>query len=227
MLNKNSSLPLHKLKNMKNIQEFTDEFNTFYNRVYNRWRLNIDPDTKKDIKEKSGKDIVGKEFELFRRKFYQSHLSDTNLSLSPKKDCKKILGSMFDADLALYQNGVINLIEECKGSYVDSCFLKRAIGNFAELISVCQKNGKEVPFFVLSCPTKMGNFSEVFNSYICIFNNSIQSEIINKFKYLPLCKHGRVTKKGYYSSNKICFKLDDSLIEEQLSYVSDFKNLCK
>lgn len=187
---------------IKNFEEI------FYNQVYKSWRIE---------KNKAAKDIVGECYEKFRRKSYE----EFGFSISEKN--KKVLGSSYNADMALELNGVIKIIEESKGHYIDSCFLKRAMTNFADIVNQCIKNKIEVPYFILSCPTKMRNFSTVFNDTVGIFREDIQLEIKKKFKYFPLCKNGRIHKSKYFLNEKNCFDLDPTLINEEISFLNSIK----
>ena len=186
------------------VESLVNDFNTiFYDQTYTKWRLK---------KERAGKDIVGSCYEEFRRKVY----TDFGLKLGKNK---KVMGSNFNADVVVEIDGVVKIVEECKGHYVDSCFLKRAIGNFAELIMKCYDSKLEVPFFVLSCPTRMRNFESTFNNYIKIYRDDIQKDIISKFKYIPLCKNGRIKKSDYFMNKSNCFDLDQTLVENQITFI--------
>lgn len=191
------------------INTFKQTFeNVFYQPTYLDWR----------IKKKSGKDIVGAHYENFRSELYKQF----GLELSKKK--KKIFGSSYNADLAIEKNGKIILVEEDKGHYVDSCFLKRAVGNFAEVVSNCIDKKVNVPYFVLSCSTKMRNFNNIFDSYIKIYREDIQKEIKEKFLYFPLCENGRIDAKKYFQSNQNCFSLSDKLLTNQINFLNSLRN---
>jgi len=69
----------------------------------------------------------------------------------------------------------------------------------------------------------MNNFDIVFNSYIRIYIEDIQSELIEKFKYFPLCKNGRIRKDKYFYSIKNCFNLDPNMIETQTFFIESVK----
>ena len=119
----------------------------YYSSVYRKWRIE---------KEKAAKDIVGEEWEDFREKYYE---------LNGFSAIKGVKISNYKPDLVVFrEDGNPKILEEAKGHYVDSCFLKRAIGNYAEVIDYCLANNIPVPWFSLSCPTKMGNFEKIFNS---------------------------------------------------------------
>ena len=179
-----------------NNKDFKQLFDDYYNRVYQRWRIK---------KEKAGKDIVGEEYELFRQKVWE------NNGFTVKKEK---VGS-YTPDLVIRKDGNIIALEEAKGSYVDSCFLKRAVLNYAETISYYLEKGETVPYFLLSCPTTYGTYDEIFNNIKKLFKSEIQKIVEEKFIYLPLCKHDRINLKKYYASSDSCFTLEDSLLENQ------------
>ena len=78
-------------------------------------------------------------------------------------------------------NSSVVAVVEAKGSYVDGTFLSRAISDCVKIIGKCIKDNKPIPFFVLSCPTKMKNFEESFNSDIEYFRTDIQDLLREKF----------------------------------------------
>lgn len=176
-----------------------DNFNEYYNMVYSRWRIN---------KEKAGKDIVGEEYESFRRRYYISK----GLEIG---NCKNVLGSGVNTDLVIMKNGRVVIVEEDKGSYIDGTFLKRAMIDASLIFNSCIMKNIETPYFILSCPTKMSNYEKTFNKLIVLFNDSIREELNKKFLYLPLCKNGRIGRNIYFRSVDNHFELSDDLLEGQ------------
>lgn len=176
-----------------------DNFNEYYNMVYSRWRIN---------KEKAGKDIVGEEYESFRRRYYTSK----GLEIGNRKN---VLDSGVNTDLIIVKDGKVVIVEEDKGSYIDGTFLKRAMIDASLIFNSCNMKNIETPYFILSCPTKMLNYEETFNKLIVLFNDTIRKELIEKFLYLPLCKNGRVGRDIYFKSVNNHFELSDDLLEDQ------------
>ena len=96
-------------------------------------------------------------------------------------------GGVYTADhyIVEKESRKILAIEEDKGHYVDKPFAKRAIFNAAEVFHHCYKMGYEVPYFVLSCSTKMNNFQEIFLilkkkiNTGCILSVVIENKIYN------------------------------------------------
>tara|TARA_B100000686_G_scaffold351397_1_gene450089 strand:- start:2083 stop:2670 length:588 start_codon:yes stop_codon:yes gene_type:complete len=183
---------------------FTKRFGKFFDTAYRRWRID---------NEKAGKDIIGEEYETFRAAYW------TALGATVVTDKKEKRIGSYDPDLAIKKSpdGDIVLIEEDKGHYVDSCFLKRAMHNFGDVIVECIEQNKEPPYFILSCPTRMNNFDEVFNKSLRPFREDVQAYFREKFFYSPLCEHGRVRRNRYYTSDRCCFTLSDSYIEKEIS----------
>ena len=176
-------------------------FDTFYDSTYRRWRLN---------KEKAGKDIVGEEYEKMRESFYNI------FGLTAKKG--RIAG--YNADLIVKdKNGKIVIIEEDKGHYVDSCFLKRFLCNAAEIIDAYMESGEEVPYIVLSSPTTLGSYNKAYAKVSKLFRHEIKKMMDLKIVYLPYCNHDRVKNDSYYTSTDNCFKISDTLITNQLKLV--------
>ena len=75
----------------------------FYKPTYQDWRID---------EIKAGKDIVGKNYEDFRKDFWESHGFEVSQQ-------KKLFG-IFDVDTLVYKNGELVAIEEDKGHYVVS-----------------------------------------------------------------------------------------------------------
>jgi hypothetical protein len=176
---------------------FSKKFNIFYSKTYKKINL----------KDKAFKDVVGHHYEQFRKDFYKS----CGFSISK---LKKIGG--YKPDIIVEKDGVIEIIEEDKGHYVDSCFLGRAIRDFAKVINFCLESEKPVPLFILSCPTKMNNFSKVFDEEVELFRSDIKEMLKTNFIYVPLCNHGRIPSNRYFKTEESCFKLDEERISFQI-----------
>jgi hypothetical protein len=175
-------------------------FNTFYNNVYFRWRVSTE--------KKAAKDIVGEEYEKMRSDWYNSR----GFTIGDKKN---VFGSGVNTDLVVMKDGVIKICEEDKGSYVDGTFLKRALVDAATIFYACLDKNLEPPYFILSCSTKMKNYSETFDSVVVLFDEKIKKIIQEKFIYIPLCDHGRVSRDKYFKTDKNCFTLSDRQLELQ------------
>jgi hypothetical protein len=175
-------------------------FDTFYNNVYYRWRISTE--------KKAAKDIVGEEYEKMRSDWYVSKGFDLG-------DKKNVFGSGVNTDLVVMKDGVIKICEEDKGSYLDGTFLKRALVDAATIFNTCIDKNLEPPYFILSCSTKMKNYSETFDSVIVLFDEKIRKIIKEKFIYIPLCEHGRVGRDKYFKTEKNVFTLCGKQLELQ------------
>ena len=149
-----------------NVREFKDFFNSnYYQPAYLRWRVNS---------EKAGKDIVGEQYEIMRKEFYEK----CGLNTVVDRKLKRIAG--YDADTMIKtREGLV--LEEDKAHYVDSCFLQRAISSHAKVIFHYLNEDKKPPLFILSCPTKMKNFEQVFGSSIRLYRDDIKHYLENSF----------------------------------------------
>jgi hypothetical protein len=182
-----------------NTQTLSDLFNeSFYIPVYKRWRVD---------KEKAGKDIVGEEYEKFRKNYY------TQKGLKALKG-KRVFGDM-NPDLVVYKGEEIVIVEECKGHYVDKCFLERAIGDAVKIFRWCLENNKSIPYFVLSCATNLKTFKPIFNHIVDNYRKDLADILKEKFVYLPLCDHGRLPKNSYFTNPDNNFKIDQTLVDKQ------------
>ena len=181
------------------------EFEKYYQSVYLRWRIKA---------EKAGKDIVGEEYEKFRRNFYKSF----GLIVEDEHD---VFGSGVNPDNVIKKDGKIIIIEEDKGSYVDGTFLKRALVDAATIFDTCITNEIECPYFILSCVTTMKNYQQIYDKVTSLFNNNLKNVLNEKFLYLPLSESGRVSQTKYFKTEKNHFTLSEKLIDEQNKKINE------
>lgn len=184
----------------KNTITIQSLFDTFYNTVYFRWRISPE--------KKAAKDIVGEEYEKIRSDWYKSK----GFVLGNKKN---VFGSGVNTDLVVMKDGVIKICEEEKGHYVDGTFLKRALIDAATIFNKCLDENIDPPYFILSCSTKMKNYNKTFDSVIVLFDEKLKKILKEKFIYIPLCDHGRVSRDKYFKSEKNSFTLSPKQIELQ------------
>ena len=190
------------------IQDFKNLFNSeFYDKSYQRWRVDS---------EKAGKDIIGEQYESFRRMYYQS----CGFTIG---NGKKVFGSSYNCDTVVKNGDRVVVLEEDKGHYIDSCFLGRAISNAAEIFSECLDKGIEVPFFVISSPTKMNNYESICDRRFKLYREDIVILLRSKFLYFPLSENGRISKEKYFETAESCFNLSDELILNQNKFIETLK----
>jgi len=184
----------------KKILEVKELFNSFYKNTYRLWRIE---------NKKAAKDIVGEEYENFRKKFYEKN----NVEISTREN---VLNSGINFDIVIRKKDKIYIIEECKGSYVDSPFLKRSIFDFAVIIDLCLQKNIDCPYFILSSSTKMKNFEDCYKKFTKILKDDIRIIMDKKFLYLPICEHGRVKREIYFKNPENNFVLSENLIQDQI-----------
>ena len=190
------------------IQDFKNLFNSeFYDKSYQRWRVDS---------EKAGKDIIGEQYESFRRMYYQT----CGFTIG---NGKKVFGSSYNCDTVVKKGDKVLILEEDKGHYIDSCFLGRAISNAAEVFSECLDKGIEVPFFVISSPTKMNNYDSICDRRFKLYREDIVTLLRSKFLYFPLSENGRIPKEKYFETEDSCFNLSDELILNQNKFIETLK----
>lgn len=188
-----------------NVSEFKDLFNSeFYGNAYKRWRID---------EEKAPKDIIGEQYESFRNKYYKSY--GFNIG-----DGRKIFGSSYNCDTVVKKGDKIVILEEDKASYVDSCFLGRAIQNAAEVFDICLEKKIDIPYFVISSSTKYNLFDEICERRLKLYRDDIREVFKSKFIYLPLSENDRIPQKKYFMKEESCFNLSDKLIKEQNKFVT-------
>ena len=178
----------------------------FYKPTYQDWRID---------EIKAPKDIVGKNYEDFRKDFWESHGFEVSQQ-------KKLFG-IFDVDTLVYKNGELVAIEEDKGHYVDSPMLLRALINMGQVVKHCIENDLPVPHLILSCPTTYSKWKSKRDFLLTIVDEKIKPILKEKFIYLSICQHGRVDNSRYFLSEENCFELNDELIENQNNFVKSIK----
>lgn len=188
--------------------EFKKLFNDYYNSTYLRWRVN---------KEKAGKDIVGEEYESFRKGYYQ----ENGFGFGDKQN---VLGSGVNCDLCLTIDGKIVIIEEDKGSYVDGTFLSRSLMDAAKIVSICISDNLPIPYFILSSPTTMKNYNKTFNENVVLFKNEISEVLKEKYIYLPLSEESRINRKIYFNTETNHFNISDKCLNIQEEIIEKIKN---
>tara|TARA_R100001132_G_C3248282_1_gene76418 strand:+ start:21 stop:617 length:597 start_codon:yes stop_codon:yes gene_type:complete len=162
--------------------EYMDSFDSFCDDT-----IAINSETGKALK-----DVVGKQHEEHRYRIYRS------AGLDPRKAIHDKRLKAFNADVWVYdKNDNLVIIEESKGHYVDSCFLKRAIGNFAETVDLFDDAGIECPFLVLSSPTTYRLFKTKFERTIRPYRASIQKTLRAKVKYFSLVSSDRLRPNSW------------------------------
>lgn len=189
----------------KTVLQVKNLFNSFYSQVYRKWRIE---------NKKAAKDIVGEEYENFRKNFYK----DENVDVFVRE---KVFNSSINFDIVVKKNGEVLILEECKGSYVDSPFLKRAIFDFAMIIETCLEKKIECPFFILSSSTKMKNFDDNYKKYTKIFKDDIREILDEKFLYFSMCEHDRMKRDIYFKTPENNFVLSESLIQNQINKINE------
>tara|TARA_R100001594_G_scaffold134426_1_gene175580 strand:- start:690 stop:1316 length:627 start_codon:yes stop_codon:yes gene_type:complete len=164
---------------------------------------------------KAKKDIVGEEYEAFRKGIIES----IGLSVGDRRDISHLCNNSFNPDQVIVSStGKLLALEEDKAHYVDKCFLSRAIINCARVVQKCLDSGNEVPYFVLSCPTTYGKFEEEFSEGVRLFREDIALEMKDKFKYFSFCDHDRVRKSNYLKEGIQPFQYNEKKIEREINF---------
>lgn len=188
------------------ISWFKNQFGIFYSNAYKRWRID---------EEKAGKDITGEEYERFRKLYYNE------MQCSTTHSGKKIFGTTYNVDIVIEKNNKIIAIEECKASYLDSCFLGRAIQNAAEVFDMCLQKNEDVPYFIISCPTKYSKYDEICEAKFRVYRDDLKCLLKSKFIYLPVCNHDRIPQNEYFKNENVSFNLSDNLIQKQNEFIKN------
>lgn len=188
------------------IEAYKRGFEEFYKLTYE----------KKNNSNKAFKDIVGHEYETFRRNMWK--IAGYQLSNSQTKFAG------WTADIIVKHNDKIVAIEEDKAHYVDSCFLDRFYSNAAKIVSYCLKNNIDVPYIVLSCPTSYALFDKKKNEILELYRKDIVDILNVKVKYLNVCNHDRIIKRLYYKTNNNPFVLNEAKVKENVQFINNINN---
>lgn len=175
---------------------------------------------------KAKKDIVGKHYEAWKKDWVKSYPKLDVATPGEVKELKKKYNDVFNPDIYIVnaESRELLALEEDKGHYVDKCFLKRAIFNAVETITIAKMKGLNVPYFLLSSPTefeKVSAFVEFSKNYLL---PQVYVLLKKKFVYFPLCSHGRVDPKHYLTSCSNPFTLNENLCNNQHNF---YKKLVK
>jgi|TARA_R110000796_G_scaffold177034_1_gene293906 hypothetical protein len=167
------------------------------------------------IREKAKKDIVGAHYEKFRESF----IKELGFKIGKKEDISDIADGSYDPDqIILSPAGNVVAIEEDKGHYVDKCFLARAIINSGRITQNCIDRSLPVPYFILSCPTSYSKHEFEFGEALRMFRPDIKEELEKKFRYFPMCSHGRVGRKKYLKEGVFPFEHNFDFIKKEINF---------
>jgi hypothetical protein len=193
-----------------NFKDFEDLFlEKFIAPTYEQWKC----------EKGSGKDIVGKNFEYFNKSLY------TIFDLPIFEESKKILNTEFNPDVVIGEYSRIIVVEEDKGHYLDSTFMKRAMANAGEIIFECIERNYTIPYIIITCPTTYNRYDVIFNKQIRLFNNDIREVMKEKLIYQPLCLNDRVPDSKYFTyGGESPFKLNQELVEKRINFIYKIKN---
>tara|TARA_R100000388_G_scaffold93426_2_gene78079 strand:- start:26 stop:628 length:603 start_codon:yes stop_codon:yes gene_type:complete len=167
------------------------------------------------------KDIVGKHYELFREIMICSHAHLDVATKLEKENFNKMFGNNYKADQYIVDKRSRSLLalEEDKGHYVDKCFAKRALWNAMETIAHCLQNDIDVPYFILSCPTNY-NLKPLVSNMELVFKKELLEELRAKFRFFPLCDHGRTSRNKYLVEKQMPFKLKEDFVVREIEFMN-------
>jgi|TARA_Y100000310_G_scaffold332269_1_gene407535 hypothetical protein len=192
---------------MKTIQVKELFLEKFYNPTYKDWRVD---------NVKAAKDIVGENYEDFRKEYWEACGFEVKQQI--------MLYGIFDVDTLIYKNGELVAIEEDKGHYCDSSMFTRALINMIQIVKHCVENNKPVPHLILSSSTTYNLWKDKRDLLLTIVDEKYIEMVKERFIYLPLCEHSRVSAPKYFQSLDNCFELNDELIDNQNKFVMGILN---
>lgn len=164
------------------------------------------------------KDIVGRSYEELRTRW----IKHMGLDIATASECAEFennFGNKYNADQYIVDRKSRKLLalEEDKGHYVDKCFAKRAFYNAAEVIGYCLKNEKEIPYFIVSCPTNY-QFDDLLKD--SFFADLSYFDIIKeKLKFFNACDHGRTSAKKYLREDIMPFRVEEENVAKEKQFL--------
>ena len=176
---------------------------------------------------KAKKDIVGESYENLRKGWIRNCGLDI-ATKEEKENFKNLFGGAYDADQYIVDANtrILLALEEDKGHYVDKCFFKRALINAVEMIAYCLKKEIDIPYFILSCPTRYKDYESQMTwllDELALFDDKVVEICKSKFKFFYHCSHGRTDRKKYLTSNQNPFIIEDNLVQKEKDFFSLIK----
>lgn len=162
---------------------------------------------------KALKDIVGVAYENHRKRIWNYFEFDVS---KDKHD------AMFHVDWSITYQGKLVALEECKGHYLDSCFMERALTGFCKTVNAYQKKGKNIPLLIIHSFTRYKRFNEKLLEDMETRKPEISNEIRNKLKYTTLVNCDRLPNKKWFSTDVYnCYSAnaDDDLIAKDIKFI--------
>ncbi len=168
---------------------------------------------------KAPKDVVGESYEQMRQDVIRGF---PELDIATSEERKKLdifFGGNYKADqyIVCKKTRQVIALEEDKGHYVDKCFAKRAIFNAGEVVRHCLRHGIEVPYFILSCPTNhdVATLLEGLDDFL---NERVYEVLKRKFKFFPICEHGRTSRRAYLNDPTMPFVVSQRLVKREAQF---------
>ena len=147
-------------------------------------------------------------------------LSEYNPSSLPVPEYMDLI--RFNADLIITCKGKLIAIEECKGHYLDSCFLERALTGFCKTTLAFQKKDKPIPKFILHSFTKYNIINQKMEEDLETRKPKIADEIRQNLKYTTLMDCDRLKKDKWFSKDLYdCYSINanDELILKDIEFI--------
>ena len=171
---------------------------------------------------KAPKDVVGQSYEQFREEIITQFPDLDIATVEERKEFDLLFGGNYKADqyIVCKKTRRVIALEEDKGHYVDKCFAKRALFNAAEVFHHCIRQDLEAPYFILSCPTDH-DIGALLEDKEGFFAEEIYALLVERFKFFPLCSHGRTSRHLYLKSSVMPFDLDDVRIQKEVDFFQE------
>lgn len=161
---------------------------------------------------KALKDVVGIEFEQHRKRIWEYFGFVV----------KKNKNYPFSPDWCIYdKNGILLIVEEDKGHYLDSCFMERGLCGIAKTVLYFKKNNLEIPIFLIHSFTKYKLFDIKFNEDIESRREDIADIMKHNVKYTYLTDTDRISSKKWFKYCNGCYSnnINISLVINDIKFI--------
>ena len=186
-------------------------------KIYKESLHKAETDIQTKCQTKALKDCVGHEYELHRKRMYETIGGFT-------VDKRKHL-ALFDVDQTIYtKEGELIAFEETKGHYLDSCFMDRAVFSFAKTVANYRSHAKVCPYLIIHSFTLYRHFRDKLDEMRMIVHPDIMDELDRKLIYTTLSTSDRLKKTLWFHKEDperrpYTTQSDDDLIAKDIQFI--------
>lgn len=168
--------------------------------------------------DKALKDVVGNEFEQHRKRIWKM------FGFKVDKNKHK---ATFKVDWTIYdKHNKVIAFEEDKGHYLDDCFAKRAIIDFAKTAQNYIKTHNKCPLLILHSFTRYKKFEKELENIKDILKPKIVEILKKNLIYITLTNHDRIRREWFSNAKDNCPYVEyaeDKLIKKDIRFIQSLQ----